>query len=199
MQSPSAIDAHILLGDEPLEWRLDCLADIDDLPVRLHTCSAIDMDVAKARKTGWSQGSAPYLTWFDPDDRYPPCAADFLREADIMMDTHHDLACVYSCEQRVDSDLKFMGDPDRRPHSFERAIIRPSGVHGLVVVRRELVQKYADRITDGDPTPEFRLIQSIALNGWKFVRLPYLARLWRQHKNQAHLKQHLPPVLKVHG
>jgi len=65
------VDAHILLGGDCTAWRKDALADIAQLPVTLHIRSAIPGQPTKARVEGWKAGGDEYITWFDPDDRYP--------------------------------------------------------------------------------------------------------------------------------
>ena len=91
------IDAHILLGSESLVWRNEALNDIAALPVRLHKLIAIPGQMGVGRINGWTVCASEYITWFDPDDRYPSvAAAAFIYAAVDKMQRDTRLACCYS-------------------------------------------------------------------------------------------------------
>lgn len=184
-----SLDAHVLLLNERADWRNDALADIAKLPCNLHVLDGIHGHLAVARKKAWSQGQSEFLTWFDPDDRYPTDdALHFLTEACALLNQSPNLVCVYSAEQRVNERLEPIGSPDVEPFSRERAFKIPSAVHGVIVMRRSVVDEHKNNVEDFSRRPEFDLIKSVLAQGNEhtFIRLPYVARLWRQHTQSAH-------------
>lgn len=114
------IEAHILLGEEPFHWRLAAMADIEAIaayiPLRLHQLAMQPGRFGGARKAGWACGDAPYLTWFDPDDRYPQKeAVDFFSRAACALDDTPNLAVVCSAEQQIDAEGRLFGRPQIAP------------------------------------------------------------------------------------
>ena len=181
------LDAHILLGHECPVWRKESLNDIAALPVSLHKLIAIPGQLAMARINGWTVGASEYITWFDPDDRYPSvAAAAFIHAVVDKMQRDKRLACCYSTEQRVDASLNHVGRVHDQPYSKAMMLTHPSWIHGLVIMKRSCVLEHAHKIDHLKPHPEWQLYKSLALARLGFFRLPFVARLWRQHQGQAH-------------
>lgn len=183
------IDAHVLLGDEPLNWRLAALADIEAtaarVPMRLHQLAAQPGRFGAARKAGWACGDAPYLTWFDPDDRYPPeQASAFLIQAMAALDDIPSLAVIFSAEQQITSTGRLLRDPATITPDMAAIRSRPSALHGLQLWRRSVVNSLAPDLQDTDPVADWRLLLAALDAGHAYLRLPSIARLWRRHSGQ---------------
>lgn len=191
------IDAHILFGDEPMNWRLSAMADIEAVqtmaPVTLHQLPAQQGRFGAARKSGWACGDAPYLTWFDPDDRYPPQSASaFLHQAANILEQHPATACVCSAEQKITSQGLLLGAPCIDPPDLSAVRTRPSALHGLLLWRRSVVEALAHAIGDSDQIAEWHLLLDAIKAGHAYQRLPIIARHWRQHGSQSHRAIPLP-------
>lgn len=184
--APHPINAHILLGDEPARWRLAALADIKAtaglVPLRLYPLAAKPGHFGAARKSGWSCGESPYLTWFDPDDRYQPeQAAAFFSQASAALDSAPNLAVVCSAEQQIDAEGRLFGRPQIAPPSLADIRNRPSALHGLQLWRRSVVQALSPAIQDTDQVAEWSLLRAALDAGHAYLRLPLIARQWRRH------------------
>lgn len=183
------IEAHILLGEEPFHWRLAAMADIEAIaayiPLRLHQLAMQPGRFGGARKAGWACGDAPYLTWFDPDDRYPQKeAVDFFSRAACALDDTPNLAVVCSAEQQIDAEGRLFGRPQIAPPRPAEIRSRPSALHGLQLWRRSIVQSLSPGLQDTDPVAEWRLLLAALNAGHAYLRLPPIARLWRRHPRQ---------------
>lgn len=183
------IDAHILLGDEPMDWRMDALADIKATAFRvpLHRVQlpAQPGRFGGARKAGWAEGQAPYLTWFDPDDRYPPeQAAAFLLQAASALDAAPSLAVVYSTEQQITATGCLLNIPCTPTPDLSAIRRRPSALHGLQLWRRSVVQSLAPALQDTDPVAEWILLLATLDAGHAYLRISHSARQWRRHAGQ---------------
>lgn len=183
------IDAHILLGDEPLGWRMAALADIKAtarlVPLHLYQLPAQPGRFGGARKAGWAEGQAPYLTWFDPDDRYPPeQAASFLLQAASALDAAPSLAVVFSTEQQITATGRLLNIPCTPTPDLSSIRRRPSALHGLQLWRRSVVQALAPALQDTDPVAEWSLLLATLDAGHAYLRLPHSARQWRRHAAQ---------------
>ncbi|MBN2691992.1 MAG: hypothetical protein JXR43_09110 [Burkholderiaceae bacterium] len=191
------IDAHILLGEEPMNWRLAALVDIEAVqalaPVTSHQLPAQPGRFGAARKSGWSCGDAPYLTWFDPDDRYPPqMAASFLHQAATLLEQNPATACCCSAEQQITSQGRLLGFPCIYTPDLSAVRTRPSALHGLLLWRRIVVEALAGSIDDADPIAEWTLLLAAIDAGHAYHRLPITARHWRRHCGQSHRALSLP-------
>lgn len=73
------IDVHIIVShDTRPEWLAQCLgsvriaADLADFPVVIHQVPGVPGHIGKARASGYSLGSHPYVTCVDDDDYVLP-------------------------------------------------------------------------------------------------------------------------------
>lgn len=173
------------------------MADIEAVqtmaPVTLHQLPAQQGRFGAARKSGWACGDAPYLTWFDPDDRYPPqSAATFLQQAANIMQQNPAMACVCSAEQQITSQGRPLAFPCLDDPDVSAVRARPSALHGLLLWRRSVVDAFAAAIDGSDRIAEWRLLLDAIDGGHGYQRLPIIARHWRQHCSQSHRAIPLP-------
>ncbi|MEW6446336.1 MAG: hypothetical protein AB1479_09925 [Pseudomonadota bacterium] len=158
--------------------------DLAALPVTLHQLPARQGDLPTARAEGFATGSSPYVTFADPDDRYPAAAADYLRHAIKVLQAHSRVCGVYSIEQQIDASGRPIGPPDRRPYNRSEHHARPSHVHGLIIMRRSDVLSNLHALWHDPGAPEWALTKALAASG-QWAKLPYVARLWRRHAGQT--------------
>jgi glycosyltransferase involved in cell wall biosynthesis len=78
------IDVHMIVYDEP-QWQIDrCLESLKDEPITLHVIPGVEERRYKVcgpvigRREGFSRGSAPFVSFVDPDDWIEPGAFGFL-------------------------------------------------------------------------------------------------------------------------
>lgn len=178
------ITAHILLGTEPEDWRGKCLADIKTAqavyPFDLVRLPAIPGKLVTARKQGWALCRSKYLTWFDPDDRYPSLP-EFFNYAVRLLENSCNIVMVSSCEYLVNESGDYIGNG---PLEIGQITKQTNKAHGLQVWRSGVVHETLNLIADNDKTPELTLI-SLALEFGVVYRAPIFARHWRQHAKQT--------------
>lgn len=85
---PVSVDLHILLSEDgDLDWRKQALDSIDvavaraPFPVHVHVLPAVPGHLGQARTLGYSQGTAPYVTYADDDDYLLPEAFEVVADA----------------------------------------------------------------------------------------------------------------------
>lgn len=63
------IDVHLITHNEP-QWQLDrCLDSLKEEPIHLHIVQGFDeWPPNRGRALGYSKGTAPYVSYVDPDD-----------------------------------------------------------------------------------------------------------------------------------
>ena len=69
------IDVHLITHNEP-QWQIDrCLESLKDEPVTLHIVQGFyEWPPYQGRALGYSKGTAPYVSYVDPDDYLVPGA-----------------------------------------------------------------------------------------------------------------------------
>lgn len=74
-RKPHMLDIHVLLSDRvPAVWQTKCLDSVframwhAPFNAQLHPASEIVGDLWAARRSGYAHGTAPYVTYVDPDD-----------------------------------------------------------------------------------------------------------------------------------
>jgi hypothetical protein len=165
------------------EWVGELMEDLRGQPVNLHLAPCVPGNVGAARAAGFAMGAAEYVSFADPDDRILPGAVAACIAA---LDADSTLGAVFTGEQLVTAFL----DPVRSkpaalsPYNRERHLATPAHVHGLIVMRRALVEPWLDELHAFKVMPEWFLTLSIA-RAARLARVPMLGRLWRMHGKQA--------------
>ncbi len=182
----SRVDVHLLTWDTPPAWRAACLASLDDArgsqgSIVLHETPGILGRMGEARCNGYAMGSLPLVSWIDPDDIY--YAQAFARCADAL-DAKPHAAFAYTDENTVSREGYFLS---RRYLSYNRFAHANSGshVHGVVVMRRELVAQCLADIRPLNVLCDWAMSLMLAKLGPP-VHVPIVGRDWRQHDGQAH-------------
>jgi hypothetical protein len=176
------IDVHMLtLPETRADWADCALADMRGEPASVHVVRGTPGNIGDGRARGFARGDLPYVSFIDPDDRYP---AGGLRHCLAVLEREPDVGLVYTSELRVNEELMPMGKPDMRLHDASAHRESPLRVHGLMVFRRAAVMPHLTELPDFPRVPEWRLTTRIA-ESCRIVKLPFVGRLWRQHATNA--------------
>ncbi len=175
-------DLHVIVCpfSNPL-WVDELMADLREQPVNLHLPDCIKGNVGAGRAAGFAMGNAEFVSFADHDDRILPGAVSACIAA---LDADSTLGAVFTGEQVVNDELKPIRGADVSPYSPEMHRHFPSHVHGLIVMRRALVEPLLDDLPLLRAIPEWWLTLSIAKTA-RLERVPMVGRLWRWHYQQA--------------
>jgi hypothetical protein len=175
-------DLHVIICpfSNPL-WVDELMADLREQPVNLHLPNCVEGYIGAGRAAGFAMGNAEYVSFADHDDRIMPGAVSACIEA---LDADSTLGAVFTGEQVVDSALKPIFDADVSPYRRESHLSSPRHVHGLMVMRRALVEPLLDDLPLLRAIPEWWITLSIAKVA-RLERIPMVGRLWRWHHQQA--------------
>lgn len=175
-------DLHVVICPwSRQDWIDELLQDLSAQPINLHLPSCVEGNVGASRASGFAMGSAEFVSFADHDDRILPGAVEACIEA---LDADPGLGAAFTGEQIVTALL----DPAKPAgtHPYDRRIhhATPAHVHGLVVLRRALVEPLLARLPEFRVCPEWFLTLGVAQTA-HLVRVPMIGRLWRWHGGQA--------------
>ena len=175
------IDVHLLTMNEPPEWREACIASLDGAPIQLHVVPGITGHIGEARAAGFAAGSLPLVSFVDPDDLYEPSAFTQLADA---LDARPQAVMVYTDEALTDENGHDIA-VRRLAYSRWQHANSASHVHGLIVMRRSVVEAVLKETTDLNNFADWLLTLLVAKRGG-VLYLPIVGRHWRQHPQQSH-------------
>ncbi len=175
------IDVHLLTLDERAEWREACIESLAGAPIRLHILPGTPGRIGKARAAGYARGTLPLVSFVDPDDLYE--ASAFARLADAL-ESHPQAVLAYTDEALMDEAGRPLGLRRLAYSAFQHAH-SASHVHGLIVMRRAVVEAVLDATTDIHPMADWLLTRLVVRRG-AVLHLPIVGRHWRQHPRQVH-------------
>ena len=187
------IDCHVLtMPQMNADWAADLRRDLDASPVNQHWRQGITDQLGAARALGFSQGSAPFVSYADPDDRIMSGTFDRLKQA--LLD-HPGAPFAWAGEQRVDVDLMPMGQPNLQPDGYSARRHRNNlagYVHGVALIRRSALMPVLSVLNqcgieaDGVLFAHLAKLQTEQPSAGQPVHVPIVGRLWRQHENNYH-------------
>ena len=175
------IDVHLLTLNEPAEWREACLASLKDAPIQLHVVPGIAGRIGEARAAGYAQGALPLVSFVDPDDLYGASAFTQLADA---LDACPQAVMAYTDEALTDENGHDIA-VRRLAYSRWQHANSASHVHGLIVMRRSVVEAVLKETTDLNNFADWLLTLLVAKRGG-VLYLPIVGRHWRQHPQQSH-------------
>lgn len=154
------IDCHVLwLPGQRDDWWQKCRQSLCGEPVNVHRVEGIPGDYVTARCRAFAVGSAPFVSYVDPDDWVMPGAFSHclwkLADPDVVM--------VWTDSVRAYED---------RPP----APVKPYRPHQLIVARRWAVEQ---ALEDGD-AGDAELWRRVATLG-KVEHVGIVGYAWRQH------------------
>lgn len=174
------IDCHILTMNERPEWRDECLASLEGAPVNLHVLRGVPEHLGEGRIAGFGLGTAPLVARFDPDDIYKPGVFEMLEKA---MDSIPGAVLTYS------NELKLQGGKEVRRrmtrYNPRKHAASPTGVHGVILMRREAVERFLPYLRDVRGYADWILSLLCASVG-RVVTVDMVGRVWRIHDNNFH-------------
>ncbi len=175
-------DLHVVVCpfSNPI-WVEELMADLREQPVNVHLPRCVEGNIGASRAAGFAMGSAEYVSFADHDDRILLGAVGACIAA---LDADANLGAVFTGEQVVNHELVPIRNADVSPYRRELHEVTPSHVHGLIVMRRGLVQAVLDDLPLVRVIPEWWLTLSIAKVAG-LERVPMVGRLWRHHPGQA--------------
>ena len=188
------IDCHILtMPQMNPDWVAELRRDLDAAPVNQHWLPGIADQLGAARAIGFSQGSAPFVSFADPDDRV--MSGTFARLFQALQD-NPGAPFAWAGEQRVDADLMPIGQPNTQPSGYSARRHRNNlagYVQGVVLIRRSAVVPVLGLLrqcgleADGVLFAHLARLQVDLPTEGQPVHVPIVGRLWRQHANSHHV------------
>lgn len=186
------IDCHVLtLPRARADWAAQLRADLNAEPVNQHWLAGIEGRFGLARANGYALGSAPFLSWADPDDRIVGGTFACLLAALL---ENPGAPFAWAGEQRVDTDLIPIGEPTVWPDGYNQRRHRNhlTYCHGVVLFRRETLMPALGLLRDCLTGADGVLAAHLARVHYPLspedlpIHVPIVGRLWRQHQHNGH-------------
>ena len=190
------IDVHLLTLNELVEWREACIASLEGAPIQLHVLPGIPGRIGEARAAGYAQGTLPLVSFVDPDDLYEASAFTQLADA---LDACPQAVMAYTDEALTDGNGQDIA-VRRLAYSRWQHANSASHVHGLIVMRRSVVEAVLKETTDLNNFADWLLTLLVAKRGSRagldqahrqIRRLP--ERLMRPQRTFGPLLAWMPP------
>lgn len=181
------VDVHILhLPNENQDWWKLCEESLRGHPINVHNLEGIVGDFRAARRRGYEQGSAPYVTYVDPDDIVLPGA---YQACISVLEADPSLGGAHTNSQKIDKDgnvIEEMIIPDR-PWDIDKMIRCPMPVHQVAVVRRSVMEQAFElvEVPQKNTCVDYILYASVAaIAPWYYI--PIHGYQWRIHDDGYH-------------
>lgn len=181
------IDVHIAhQPGENLDWWQQCQDSLAGHPINIHNLGGISGDVYTTRRMGYLLGSAPYVSFVDPDDIVLPGAFESCLEC---LEKDPDLAGAYTGSDLIDhtgavKQHNYTGRPWAR-----RFIWSDPQIHQIVVMPRVLIEKIMMAYPDPDPDLKLmadRVIFALMSTLGDFAYSGLTGYRWRIHDAGSH-------------
>lgn len=187
------IDVHVLhLSNENKHWKYLCDESLKNNPINIFHCNGILGDIVNSRYNGFMQGTAPYVSFVDPDDIVLPGAFTKCLE---VLEEYPDVCGVYTLSQIID----IHGNPKKLIHPFRewsKELMKKNintEIHQLMVMKRKDLIDAFNMILNSNPSGRYLLGFLIALmakqSSWKAI--DFVGYQWRVHPDAYH---YTPPV-----
>lgn len=179
------IDVHIAhMPGENKEWWEQCQHSLVGEPINIHNINGIDKDIKQTRYNGFLQGTAPYVSFVDPDDYVLPGGFDKCLET--IQQSSENVCAVYTTSKHLYND-QLKNGKTYVPWS-KYVLSDPRRIHQLIVYKRDLLMEIFNKHFDDIHQfvlPEFTLHSYIAMK-YKFVAINFNGYVWRVHNQGAH-------------
>ena len=196
------IDCHVLTmpGDNK-HWAQQLREDLETEPVHQHWLPGIAGQFGAARAAGYECGTAPFVSFADPDDRIVGGTFAALLAA---LQDHPGAPYAWAGEQRVAADLSPMGPPTIWPDGYDQRRHRnhPTYCHGVVLIRRAALVPAMGLLRQCGMGADGVLLTHLARpyeplpQAQRPVHLPIVGRLWRQHPGAYHLSHNIAEYVR---
>lgn len=159
------------------------MQDVKALGLNPKILRGYENNFCNGRRDGILQCTKKYFTWLDDDDRYPNLGA--LEELYKIMETTN-APFAYSKEIEIDERGKLLDKVNYTKYSLKKLLNTSKTVHGLILVRRDLITD--DILNECVNIKRFErclFINIGHLNGGP-RSTDKIGRYWRQHSFQGH-------------
>lgn len=191
------IDVHILhLPDENQHWWDLCQNSLQNHPINIFNCAGIPNNSPEARRLGYQHGTAPYVSFVDPDDIVSPGV--FQKCLDVL-ENNPDICGVYTLSDTIDEygnsiDVHF--SHPFREWSIEIMNNNLLEIHQICVMRREYVETYYNYLYCKIPQCNvydntMLYIHLATYKPWK--ALDFVGYTWRKRTDGTHLGKNICP------
>lgn len=189
--SNNLIDVHVLhMPNENQEWWKGCESSLVGHPINIHNCDGIEGNVGEARRLGFNLGSAPYVSFVDPDDIVFPDSFQICLD---VLEQHPEVCGVYTLSQAINSNGIIISRPwyPYRPWSLYNMRLNVVEIHQIAVMRRECVDEYHK--LDYPTLPLTNMYSNTMMYLHMALKKPWIAidhigYSWRTHKDGVHQK-----------
>lgn len=185
------IDVHVLFPStwtiQTATWRDECMASLAGHPINVHQLSGIPGNLRQARFNGYSMGTAPYISFVDPDDVVHPGA--FASALNTLIQapsnicgayTNYNMLSQYTGERRIRQlDNKW---------SRTRMISDMRLVHQIVVMKRDIVLPVYVNNWNSIPNigNELFCLAILLAKQYNWIADPIVGYTWRIHAGGVH-------------
>lgn len=183
------IDVHIVRGpNENPEWWERCTNSLQGHPINVHVVDRVEKDIRAARYNGFSQGTAPYVSFVDPDDYVLP--ETFEKCLDVIQTSPDNVCGVYTMSNTFNQrSSKIKPLKSYMPWNIDY-MRHPSYVHQIVVYKRDILldvfSKNFNRIPNVIYT-EYTLHCLMAIK-YDWIAINHIGYVWRIHSQGIHNK-----------
>lgn len=186
-------DVHIILPpswtDQSQRWYDQCMDSLKDEPINIHRIDFVDGDIRKARLMGFSKGTAPYVSFVDPDDYVYP---GIFAKCETALNAN-----IFACGAFTLSDIIEIGNDGVENNRGKMRDFQPwpmrrigglTDIHQLVVMRRNSVLRVFDNHYNRIPP----IVHEMTWVYWEmakeapWVPLDVVGYAWRRHAKGAH-------------
>lgn len=184
------IDVHIIVppkwkNDGERKWFDQCIESLETEPVNIHLVDRVQDDTRRARFTGYQQGSAPYVSFVDPDDYVMPGAFSSAMDA---WAAKPDAVGVYT-NYWIRREDRIIQRHLHNQWSRKRMVDDLRLIHQLVITPRDTTLAVYENHFDDIPPVWFELCSFavfLAQSG-DWINDPNRAYVWRKHDMCDHL------------
>ena len=178
------VDVHILhLPGENEHWWELCKESLKGHPINIHNLDGVVNNMWEGRCRGYRLGTAPYVSFVDPDDIVMPGAFQACLDA---LESEPEVGGAHTNSAIIDEE----GNITRKRMIREdyRMTIARHRVHQIAVMRRPVLEKAMELIEVPDDTIVFAdyviFAHAAMVAPWRFLHIT--GYQWRQHEGGQH-------------
>lgn len=181
------VDIHILhLPPDNPDWLQQAIVSAEAIPgAAVHVVEGVAGHLGLSRASAYRQGAADFVSFVDSDDvLYPEFAA-----IPAALERHPDAAAAYGHVVALDDKLFTLQHTLQR-WSRQRQARLPRSVRAPIVYRRAAIMPHLAELTNW-PRYADRVLTGLATQHGRFVFVPKLGYIWRQHAGNMHRDEDL--------
>ena len=190
------IDVHILhLPDENQEWWNLCKESLKGHPINVHNLDGEMGDMYGGRCRGYNTGSAPYVSFVDPDDLVMP--GSFRACADVL-ESGPEVSAICTNSELINKHGEVRRKWIKQNHPW---IPDRHYIHQLAVVRRSVINEAIELagklVEEHDAYADYIIFGYVGMiTSWNY--LPIIGYQWRIHGAGYHKKLNTDLRKEIH-